>query len=633
MTTQLLNLPINIPWKQVAVSPDMMDTRFGNKRFPFAWRSSLAIAAYEPRTEELPPELCDERITYLKITCSITGYQPSEQETKAGLASFSDLPEEERARILRVLEEESYFACYGVLLNVAVFPLPRPFPGHAFGLEDYPHVIALEPRTRDLYQAATETGEILTSSQSAVKTDKTLAHTESTETGFEIEVPITDKSGSKIGGIKGSRNGTDTDQATWSVQTDASRERRETQGTTTQLSQMYNLLAGYHQGTNRAAFLMLPRPHTLQPTDRRTFIQGLREIEGIQEFMLIVSRPARTPGLCVEAFLETGHFPEDVRVIEPTEQYRTWQIDRTVSAFADNSWVSQNCEKIEDDESATIIVTDPGWVIDLSKGDPGHPGVAELQDESNEQARQTLDRYNYQAISETTVKVTGTICGERGQGDKARFKRSYRVFLRSVEPISSPVQPHVPVEGMLIVSRGLQVCMRSGEQCPEVVQPPVGPTAPIDEGVFVESIVHEPRIKLPPAVLTPEAIGASRMPAVKELLRQIQKTLAGGSRLPSRYPADAVGFLDTEYFKKRVIPALPRERLEAPLVSVKGLPDPVIKALGEGTTVSQALEMDLATFAQKTGLEMSEAARARRALLGITTPGDREAPYGQAAPA
>ncbi len=43
MGTQVLNLPINIPWKLIAVSPDMMDTQFCDKDFPLPWRSSLAI--------------------------------------------------------------------------------------------------------------------------------------------------------------------------------------------------------------------------------------------------------------------------------------------------------------------------------------------------------------------------------------------------------------------------------------------------------------------------------------------------------------------------------------------------------------------------------------------------------------
>ena len=189
-------------------------------------------------------------------------------------------------------------------------------------ISDFPHIVDLEPKQRDLYQAASETGEILTASTSSVKTDKTLANTEETESGFKLgaEVPIPDAPpGSKLTGSF-ERKRTEKEEDTWSVGTDASRERRETQGTTTQLSQMYNLLSGYHVGTNRASFLMLPRPHVLQPTDHRTFVQGLRYMEGIQEFLLIVSRPEDIEGIAVEASLDTGHFPEDVDVQEPEEE-------------------------------------------------------------------------------------------------------------------------------------------------------------------------------------------------------------------------------------------------------------------------------------------------------------------------
>jgi hypothetical protein len=46
----------------------MMDTEFCNKQFPFKSRSSLAIYAYEPKYDELPESLCNEHITYLKVT-------------------------------------------------------------------------------------------------------------------------------------------------------------------------------------------------------------------------------------------------------------------------------------------------------------------------------------------------------------------------------------------------------------------------------------------------------------------------------------------------------------------------------------------------------------------------------------
>jgi hypothetical protein len=111
-----LNHPLDIPWMLIAASPDMMATQYCNKRFPFAWRSSLAISAFEPELDDLPEELCDERITYIKITASITGYQPSREETERAY-EFPNVPTEQLDRIL-----SEYFACYGILLNAAVFP-------------------------------------------------------------------------------------------------------------------------------------------------------------------------------------------------------------------------------------------------------------------------------------------------------------------------------------------------------------------------------------------------------------------------------------------------------------------------------------------------------------------------------
>jgi hypothetical protein len=54
MAISALGPPVDIPWKPPAVSPDMMITTFGNKAFPFAFRSSLAISAYEPPLDSLP---------------------------------------------------------------------------------------------------------------------------------------------------------------------------------------------------------------------------------------------------------------------------------------------------------------------------------------------------------------------------------------------------------------------------------------------------------------------------------------------------------------------------------------------------------------------------------------------------
>jgi hypothetical protein len=90
--------------------------------------------------------------------------------------------------------------------------------------------------------------------------------------------------------------------------TDASREKRETQSFTTQLSQLYNLFDSYHLGTNRAVFFFQPRPHVLeQPSG---FVRGPRGVDGIQELFLVVARPEDQKDFCVAARLDTAHLTQ-----------------------------------------------------------------------------------------------------------------------------------------------------------------------------------------------------------------------------------------------------------------------------------------------------------------------------------
>ena len=86
---------------------------------------------------------------------------------------------------------------------------------------------------------------------------------------------------------------------------DNQKEKREALSHTTQLTQMYHQLNSYHLGTNRAVFFVLPRPHTVQSD--LTFVNGPRELEGIQEFFLVVMRPKEVKDICVDAYLETAH--------------------------------------------------------------------------------------------------------------------------------------------------------------------------------------------------------------------------------------------------------------------------------------------------------------------------------------
>jgi hypothetical protein len=762
MASSMLNLPIDIPWKLIAASSDMMDTKFCSKAFPFQWRSSLAISAYEPKPEDLSDELCDQQITYFKVTATITGYQPTATETQevqtaAGYLPI-DLPGADEA-FDQILSE--YWACYGALLNVAVFPatdpklngtliavtfapptdpegqkvsnpyqregvifeaqqvannvvvphhdltngwgpvdpsrgdltLPGPDAGfhrmritlpapsshveakiviaiaehgaaepdavllrmtaydangevaqdsaHGEGLQslvvaadgivqleladgdiaveaflveldysrkvtlsDYPHIVDFEPKTRDLYQAATETGEILTASNSELQTGKSYTHSQSSELGLALSSKS--KSGSNGVGSESSSAFTgkwgNTDQDTQSVAIDSSRDRRERYATTTEVTQLYNVLTGYHVGTNRALFLMLARPHTLQPTDHRTFVQGLRMIEGVQEFLLIVSRPRERAGVCIETSLETGHFPEHVDV-QPTPA-PTMTADFAVEVHASNGAFSGETKNIES-EPQSVFTVPTGWFIDYTKGDlPDHPGVSQTAVRGNHQANNSLRQYNYRATDDTHVQVFGQIQGAGGYGDGAIFDRSYRAYLTKPPPTSDT--PAV-TSHFLITSRELCACLRGGTTC---LQPP--PPAPADQGA--PSIVHERTIQLEGLS---SGDGNTWLPAVKTLQRKLGFTMSTSWRQPSRLPLGQVGFLDSDYLKNRIQQLLPQDALARPIGDVAGLPPAVVEALGADTSVADALNLDLPTFARRTGLSLPDSGLARRRLLGI----------------
>jgi hypothetical protein len=397
---------------------------------------------------------------------------------------------------------------------------------------------------------------------------------------------------------------------------------------------MYNLLTGYHQGTNRAVFLMLARPHVLQPTDYRTFVQGLRAIEGIQEFLLIVTRPEDIEGLCIEAFLETGHFPEDTPIIEPEEEYEEDYLDCLVTATAKgaglfgslNPWDKAECVRIEEDQSATQDVP-TGWVVDkrqkrkrrpgLAVGsgwDDGHPGVADMG-----QADSSLPSNIKYKASDAKLMVSGKICGDSdyfSSGEDNEFRRTFRVFIRSEQPKKIHKEAHADIEHLLITSRGLCVCFKSGKDCPEAISPS------LPQGPIVESIVDEPVIAINPALLTQDTTSRTRSPAMKEFLRRVQTAMTNSWRNPRRHAFGTVGFLESDYFKDQIQKLLPKDHLERQLAQIAGLPKKVVESFGKDWTVARALKMDLASFARTTGLSVADAAKARRQLLGLARDDD-----------
>jgi len=779
MGSQLMKMPIYIPWRIIATSQDMMDKTYCNKKFPHAWRSSMTISAYEPKKEDLPDDLCGDRITYLKVTCSITGYQPSKEETDEIYNTYSGIAtEDDMLRMDRILSE--YFACYGALVNVAVFPtnkfkeeviehivkfdglkkgaiygnplklgdveinvigepnnvavdecppggdgivelnlfkktsikipkscrviakisdhteypttmkaykrttlfktltLPNspeiPFKTYdiegddidnvvfespknkaylgefiyytkkketiPYSLADYPHIIDFEPKRRDLYQSATETGEILTASVSSVSVDKSYGTMESSESAIshtgKYESPETQYGKGSAAHTMSHKRGDQHTQSS-STTTDASRERRESLSTTTHLSQMYNILNSYHQGTNRATFLMLPRPHTLPTTEFRTFAQGLREIEGIQEFILVVSRPKDIEGLCIEASLETGHFPEDVEIFPTEVKYeRGPRIDIELGPIVANkpnaipskldiltgkiltgTDFTRNTKSIAE---VYDIPIEEGWEIDPTySGD----GVSE-EEYSNDNAYGTTsiyglleeDRkedYSYK-ISAGKLIINGYI--RSGFTNNTTFHRKYKIYPR--RKIRTAAGPHADTTKLIITNRSLCVCFNSNDNnnnCFKII-----PTIQVTLVPYYPpiSIVAETPISVNGNIIMATGEKMSFYPVIKEGLKKIGNALMTSWRHPMRHQEGEIDFIDTDYFKEKIKSILPKDHINKKITDIKNVSDSIVSSLGKDLTIGQALKLDLSTLVRKTKISKKEAINFRRNLIGAS---------------
>jgi hypothetical protein len=302
-----LNLPTDIPWKRICVTRDMLDRVVCDERLPGKWRSSVAVFKYRPPDEF--QEFPDYDITYLKVTATIAGYQPLDQEIQ-GEINWGGVNVESLSGLTDLLN--TYNPCHGAILQVVVGPAE----GTDLPIDRYPFFMDFEPKKRELYEMATDTQEKQSRSIESLNITKSAGSTQS------MEVLDIDQGGGGFG-AQGSYAGTgggftyqaphgqwgtkrlNADESLASRSSDVAQEKRETYSFSTQLSQMYHLLDSYHLGTNRAVFFVQPRPHTLE--EPSGFVRGPRPVEGIQEFFLIVAQPKDEDDYCVSVRLDTSH--------------------------------------------------------------------------------------------------------------------------------------------------------------------------------------------------------------------------------------------------------------------------------------------------------------------------------------
>jgi hypothetical protein len=293
-----LAVPTDIPWRRICVSGDMLDPEPCDLVVPPRWRSSIVVFRHDPPDEFQP--LPHSRVSYLKVCVTLAPFAP-ELEVKLGKHAADML--------------EEAFPCHGALLHVTVSP---PEDARGGDRRDYPYFADFEPKKRELYEMVSETGEVLSGSSATLAVGKSAASTQTTE-NYNIDNGWNFGANFTYGGIGGGAQAgvqkTDGTVQSSGYHTsnvhmrDESTERRELMSHTTQLAQMYNLFQAFHVGTNRALFLMEPRPHIRQ--SEATFINGPRALEGIQEVFLVVVRPRDMSGFCVGALLETAHLGKE----------------------------------------------------------------------------------------------------------------------------------------------------------------------------------------------------------------------------------------------------------------------------------------------------------------------------------
>jgi hypothetical protein len=308
MSNFKLNLPTDVPWERICVTEDMIDRVVCDARLPAKWQTSLAVFKYRPEDEyQLYPKY---NITYLKVTATITGYQPLDKEIQ-GTINWNGVNVATIPGLTDLLN--SYNPCHGAILQVIVGP-PSMRPN--IPLDEYPFFMDFEPKKRELYELATDTKEKQSRSIESLNITKSGGTTQSLET-FDIDMGGGGGGGNvSVFGTGGGFNyaagngqwGTkriNAEESMASRSSDVGQEKRETYSFSTQLSQMYHLLDSYHLGTNRAVFFVLPRPHTLE--EPSGFVRGPRPVDGIQEFFMVVAQLKDQEDFCVSLRLDTSH--------------------------------------------------------------------------------------------------------------------------------------------------------------------------------------------------------------------------------------------------------------------------------------------------------------------------------------
>jgi hypothetical protein len=187
MASTSLALPVDIPWERICVSKDMIDEAVCDSDRPAKWQSSIAVFKYVPGDDY--QSFPGRKITYIKVTCTIAGYQPKVDEIQGILTNWSSMlyagePYAEDELERRLL---SYKPCHEAIIQVTIAPPPE----NDIPLDEFPYIMDFQPKKRELYEAVTDTKELMSRSLESLNVRKSSGTTESQEVldidqGFNI---------------------------------------------------------------------------------------------------------------------------------------------------------------------------------------------------------------------------------------------------------------------------------------------------------------------------------------------------------------------------------------------------------------------------------------------------------------
>ncbi|MFC6083001.1 PASTA domain-containing protein [Sphaerisporangium aureirubrum] len=600
MATTALQLPVDIPWKRLCVSEDMLDKQVCDREFPMRWRSSLAVFSYEPPEDVQAYE--GMTVSYLKVVCSITGYQPDPEEVgvkdRKIYTTWSDPT---------VIENYTdvvnrYYGCYGAIVQVTIGPSPGD-QSDDYDWSSSPYFADFEPKKRELYELVSETGEMMSRSLENVNVRKGTTTTDSHEVldifgGVNIAGEVAGTGGGV--GVSGQWGTKDISQSEYTNlrTTDQAREMRETFSHTTQLTQMYHQLDGYHIGTNRAVFFLLPRPNVVQT--ETGFVNGPRELEGIQEFFLVVMRPKTTSPPCVEAWLETSHIAS-----VPIFHYQTDTRPLTLHVekkAEDTGGSLGNDSSTTHAENAETFNPPDGWEIDVERS--GGYRIDSISGDRIEAARvASVQPDHVTAYGKVSAWFEDGPWGSLGNvSHDGLLDMVITVYIRKKKPDVSGY-----TKTLYLTGRGVCCCDQR------------------DYGINSDSVVWEKPLRELPADVP---VGQAQSMTVKnanQLRHIIGDYLRRSLNDPARYPAGAVGFADTDIVGGLLSQLVrrPEHPDNQPVTALRNLPDAVRELLRRAAgrvSRGRVLTMSLDEISDRFDLDLDGTLALRRSVVGVAGP-------------